>query len=573
MKQNEGRNGFYYGICDTLLQRQPICTTDDDDSTRNDVTPRPPRHNHMSIRQTADSLSGYMAHKGHPDSDSVDEDGAASYIPPQLPEHLSSSVIKARRALEVAMARGGEGSVAVAGAVKNASMKMKKEIQNRKEEGSDILEFPLQFNLPFQWPPNKGLYYYGIEGDMFQKEKQSQRPLSPQSPPSPGALSPEMEEAPVENPEELIEEMTKSLSEFRSMTEELRRSLSAMEKQMSILSQSIHLQKTLAGLADEDGELSSGDLGTALNIDAKKRRRALQFDSMADEVERWAMDLFEETTADGWDEVKCSKLLRNRFTNHEKVKCFLKWLPDTRDGVENGTLYPCIKVHATINAPVEKVHAYLSNPKSIPEYNDLVVEHADVETVSSRSKITWAKCPQILFIKPRDFVTFCHLRWKRDGTQVVLNQAVDHENRPPEMEAEEPDEKGDVKACRAYALRGANFIGKGEGEGTTTFSLLAHADPGGDLPQWAMKTAINTLVPIEPFKLFHRIEKGANKVDLDAMNSSGVDATFVSNGGGGIQQRLTGGLSQLGYACFWPGEGEHVNENLRPPVESGVANE
>ena len=84
------------------------------------------------------------------------------------------------------------------------------------------------------------------------------------------------------------------------------------------------------------------------------------------------------------------------------------------------------------------------------EYNDLVVKHKDLEDISPHSKICWGQCPQILFIKPRDFVTFCHHRWKKDGTQIVVNQAVEHNDAPAMLE------EGKGNACRAYALRGAN---------------------------------------------------------------------------------------------------------------------
>ena len=47
-------------------------------------------------------------------------------------------------------------------------------------------------------------------------------------------------------------------------------------------------------------------------------------------------------------------------------------------------------------------------------------------------------------------MTFCHHRWLRDGTQVVVNQAVEHTDVPAVKE----DVKG--KVCRAQALRGAN---------------------------------------------------------------------------------------------------------------------
>ena len=112
--------------------------------------------------------------------------------------------------------------------------------------------------------------------------------------------------------------------------------------------------------------------------------------------------------------------------------------------------YPCMKVCGIIDAPLEDVCTYLAQEDTLPEYNDLVVEHKDVEVLAPHCKICWSQTPQILFLKPRDFVTFCSHRWKRDGTSVIVNQAVEH----PDLPATE-EENGN-NACRAYALRGAN---------------------------------------------------------------------------------------------------------------------
>ena len=74
---------------------------------------------------------------------------------------------------------------------------------------------------------------------------------------------------------------------------------------------------------------------------------------------------------------------------------------------EDDEEYPCVKVYTTINAPMEDVCEYLSNEQHMAEYNDLVVAHRDLEDITPHSKICWSQCPQILFIRPRDFVTYC----------------------------------------------------------------------------------------------------------------------------------------------------------------------
>jgi hypothetical protein len=122
----------------------------------------------------------------------------------------------------------------------------------------------------------------------------------------------------------------------------------------------------------------------------------------------------------------------------------------SQDEIDDETEYPCIKCFATINSPIESVCEYLSQESNMAEYNDLVIDYKDVESISPQSKITWSQCPQILFIKPRDFVTFCHHRWRKDGTQIVVNQACEHQDIPGNTE------DSDGKVCRAHALRGAN---------------------------------------------------------------------------------------------------------------------
>ncbi len=76
-------------------------------------------------------------------------------------------------------------------------------------------------------------------------------------------------------------------------------------------------------------------------------------------------------------------------------------------------------------------------------------------------------------------------------------------------------------------------------------AILAHANPGGGLPQWAMKTAVNAVAPIEPFKLFYKID---SCVTAHRGKNDNKTSMVSSNPG----RKLPAGLSQLGYACFWP---------------------
>lgn len=79
------------------------------------------------------------------------------------------------------------------------------------------------------------------------------------------------------------------------MTEELRRSLSLIEKQMGDLTQFLHLQNMLAGMMDEEDEDKEGTSPTA----AAERQKQRQFATVARDVERWARDMFAETESDG----------------------------------------------------------------------------------------------------------------------------------------------------------------------------------------------------------------------------------------------------------------------------------
>jgi len=347
--------------------------------------------------------------------------------------------------------------------------------------------------------------------------------------------------------ESLNSMMSDALSELKSMKQEmeaLRKEMRAMKARLS------------------DGDNTDEQPEDPVSALFARRKRQREFDQIGVEVEKWAENiLFKEgEEEDGWKEVPCNQLVRNRYNPEGNIKCFLKWMKDSRGSYadpDDDKEYPCIKVYATIDAPIDEVCTYLAEAKRLPEYNDLVVQHRDLEEISPHSKICWGKCPQILFINPRDFVTFCHHRWLRDGTQVVVNQAVEHTDVPAVKE----DVKG--KVCRAQALRGANFIMKHPDDpNKTKFALVAHANPGGDIPQWACKTAVNAIAPIEPYKLFHKINDNVRR----AIPQLQVErAEMVGSASG--RSCKPGGLSQMGYACFWP-NGGGLREGLIHPAHA-----
>lgn len=273
-----------------------------------------------------------------------------------------------------------------------------------------------------------------------------------------------------------------------------------------------------------------------------------EWDQIGLEIERWAQKIADEKIEDGkdgWKEIIVSRMCSN-FNKDGRIKCYLKWMKDSRgiwaDQADN-QVYPCIRVQTTIDAPLEMVCRYLADEKSLPDYNALVQKHKDLEDITPYSKICWGQSPKILFVKPRDFVTFCHHRWKRDGTQVVVNQACNHDDY-------DYLEKTDKKSLKAYALRGGNFISPHpEDPNKTNLCIVAHANPGPDISPYWTRVAVNQLVQIEPFKLFHKINYFAKQYA-----PSNDDKVQLVNSSPGRSKR-PGGLSQMGYACFWPNGG------------------
>ncbi len=84
-----------------------------------------------------------------------------------------------------------------------------------------------------------------------------------------------------------------------------------------------------------------------------------------------------------------------------------------------------------------------------------------------------------------------------------------------------------------------------------------------------MKTAVNAVAPIEPFKLFSRIEEKviaySNTLPplgqrAEVVNSGPGSASSSSSSLSGGRSSRPAGLSQLGYACFWPNGGGRIGQ-------------
>jgi hypothetical protein len=69
-----------------------------------------------------------------------------------------------------------------------------------------------------------------------------------------------------------------------------------------------------------------------------------------------------------------------------------------------------------------------------------------------------------------------------------------------------------------------------------------------------MTTAVNAVVQIEPFKLFHNINQGVSSYHepSSSVSSSHQFATVTSLPG---RSNKPAGMAQMGYVCFWPNGG------------------
>jgi hypothetical protein len=127
--------------------------------------------------------------------------------------------------------------------------------------------------------------------------------------------------------------------------------------------------------------------------------RQAAFDSIGRDVERWAEEILTSSDEEGgWKEVECNKALRHRFNPHGNTKQYIKWMRDSRGthAKENDQQnHPCMRLHATIDAPLEIVCRYLSQEHRYKEYNSLLVDQKDVEELTPHSKICWSKSKQL----------------------------------------------------------------------------------------------------------------------------------------------------------------------------------
>jgi hypothetical protein len=107
--------------------------------------------------------------------------------------------------------------------------------------------------------------------------------------------------------------------------------------------------------------------------------------------------------------------------------------------------------------------------------------------------------------------------------------------------------------------------------------MLAHASPGKDVPSWACKAAIQSLAPIEPYRLFHKINEGVkqSRDALQAMSRRLDEAEMVRVNSGmdlnsteGCTSCRPAGIALMGFACFWPNGGGVKEEPLAAVTHS-----
>jgi hypothetical protein len=427
---------------------------------------------------------------------------------------------------------------------------------------------------------------------------------------------------------DLRDGMMEALDELRTMRQEMEQ----LRKEMHIL------QKQISKSRDSDEyDDDSQDVQKIEDLQKYKAKRLKEFEKISKDVETWAKQLLfsDQSNNVDWSEIKCSNVLSGKFNPTGATKCYLTYMKDGRPTTvgkkeknqpedvvyyDKNEEYPCVKMFSTIDAPLEEVCIYLSNEKHAFDYNSLLQEYGDLEVVSSSSKICWAQTPQILFVKPKDFITYCSHRWLNDDTQIVINHSLNNH-----VDAETKTKK----QANAYAFRGATVIRRDLDNPTTKTQvyMLSHASAGSDIPTWAMRTAIKSLVPIEPFRLFYRMNKGVqeSKAELQSqyqqllaqhknsnqvLSNDNVDsAEFVSTGvnapspstqtkiddqqgsesinstplltesksnihkktATGAESWLPGGIAQLGYACFWPAGGGIMEEDSSQKTNKLVA--
>ena len=163
----------------------------------------------------------------------------------------------------------------------------------------------------------------------------------------------------------------------------------------------------------------SGSITATDNDDVSlaKRRYFDGYESIGRDVEKWAEEILrkgntnnengvvgvEDEEEDDWTEIFCAKAFRHEFNNVNNsttpiTRQWVKWMVDSRGrhaDHDDDQKHPCMKLFATIDAPLEIVCLYLSEKDRFPEYNSLLVDQDDVEILTPHSKVCWSQSKKL----------------------------------------------------------------------------------------------------------------------------------------------------------------------------------
>ena len=118
--------------------------------------------------------------------------------------------------------------------------------------------------------------------------------------------------------------MDETLVELREMRAEmaaLREELKAVKERLRVDGSDVELDRSTSSDSEDDAK---ADLEA--NHGARRRARHRRLEQVGKEVEDWAIELLdaEDRTADGWKEIQCNKLVRNKCNKNGRTSVYLK---------------------------------------------------------------------------------------------------------------------------------------------------------------------------------------------------------------------------------------------------------
>ena len=164
--------------------------------------------------------------------------------------------------------------------------------------------------VPLEEIESSGIYY-GITKSTLEKANQSSG-----------------DDAKNRRPRSVQQSMHEALEELRTMRQEMEKMRLEMESmKQSIISEEDNEDEGMSTRSG-DGAANNGSSDAAAQQKASAqalRRRQKEYDKIAAEVERWAEKLiYEETEEDGWSEVNCNKMMRQKLNASGQTKAYIK---------------------------------------------------------------------------------------------------------------------------------------------------------------------------------------------------------------------------------------------------------